>query len=64
MTRYKSQAEFNAAVEARAREIWNEREEKMWGRNPHFAKQTWEQASEAARRATIATAKADILARK
>lgn len=63
MTRYRSEDEFQAAIEARARRIWSERETKMFERGSRFA-QSWEQGTDTARRATLAMAKADILAQK
>jgi hypothetical protein len=54
--RYRSEEEYQAAVEAYARKIWDEREKLM----PARARQTWEQGTDLAKRATIAMAKADI----
>jgi hypothetical protein len=58
--RYRSEEEWQAAIERRAIEIWNEREAKM----PTRAQQAWEQGSWAARRATLAMARVDLTERK
>ena len=54
--RYRSEEEYQAAIERRAREIWAEREKMM----PERVRQTWEQGSWAATRATLAMARVDI----
>ncbi len=48
---YRSEDEYRAAVEAKAREIWNEREQQMWGSDPKWKKciQSWENGTELAR---------------
>jgi hypothetical protein len=49
--RYRSEDEYRAAVEARARAIWEKREQSMWGDDPQWRnyRQTWEQGSELSR---------------
>lgn len=49
--RYRSEEEWRAAVEAKAREIWDAREQAMWGDDPKWKnyKQSWERGSDLAR---------------
>lgn len=49
--RYHSEAEWRAAVEAKAREIWDAREQAMWGDDPKWKsyRQPWERGTDLAR---------------
>jgi hypothetical protein len=48
-------------VQARAREIWEQREEEMWG-GSHFARQTWEQGTDLAKKITEMQAYGQLVA--
>lgn len=43
-----------------AKMIWIVRENAMWGKGKHFAKQTWEQGTDLAKRATVAKAMREL----
>ncbi len=60
--RYSSEAEYRAAVEARAREIWVAREAAMWGVDPKWRKymQSWESGSELARDKCLVQAEREL----
>jgi hypothetical protein len=60
--RYRSEEEWRAAVEKRAREIWEAREEKLWGDDPKWKKyrQTWEQGTELARSKCLIQAEREL----
>lgn len=43
-----------------AKMIWLNRENEMWGPGHHFAKQTWEQGTDIAKRTTLAQAMREL----
>lgn len=60
--RYSSEAEYRAAVEAKAREIWDKREQAMWGDDPKWRnyRQRWEQGTELARDRCLVQAQREL----
>jgi hypothetical protein len=62
VTRFRSEEEYQAEVERRARWIWDMRERKLWGSNPQWKRfqQRWDQASVLARELTIEQAKKEL----
>lgn len=60
--RYRSEDEWRAAVEARAREIWDKREQAMWGDGSQWKsyRQTWEQGSQLARDKCLVQAEREL----
>jgi hypothetical protein len=59
---YRSEDEYRAAVEARARQIWEQREEAMWGDDPKWRnyRQTWERGTELARDKCLVQAQREL----
>jgi hypothetical protein len=60
--RYRSEEEWRAAVEAKAREIWDRREQAMWGDDPKWKhlKQPWERGTELARDRCLVQAEREL----
>jgi hypothetical protein len=60
--RYRSEAEYRAAVETKAREIWDKREEAMWGDDAKWRsyRQQWEQGTELARDKCLVQAEREL----
>jgi hypothetical protein len=60
--RYRSEDEYRAAVEVRAREIWDKREQAMWGDDPKWRnyRQRWEQGTELARDRCLVQAQREL----
>lgn len=60
--RYTSEDEWRSAVNARAREIWDAREEKMWGDDRKWKKyrQSWDQGTELARSKCVIQAEREL----
>lgn len=60
--RYRSEAEWRAAVEQRAREIWEAREQSMWGDDPKWKnyRQSWERGTELARDRCLVQAQREL----
>jgi hypothetical protein len=60
--RYRSEEEWRAAVEARAREIWEAREDAMWGDDPKWKnyRQSWERGTDLARDKCLVQAQREL----
>lgn len=60
--RYRSEDEWRAAVEAKAREIWDAREEAMWGDDPKWKnyRQPWERGTDLARSKCLVQAEREL----
>lgn len=60
--RYRSEEEYRAAVESRARDIWDKREQAMWGDDPKWKsyKLSWDRGTDLARDRCLVQAQREL----